>query len=62
VSGHPVQVYLSVSWILLVLLAFLGTNNATFTRSVTLLVAGIIVLPLLLLALFTFRKALRFRI
>jgi hypothetical protein len=62
VSGHPVQLYLGISWILLVLLAFLGTNNATFTRSVTLLVAAIVVLPLLLLALFTFRRSMRFRI
>ena len=44
---------LSASWILLVLLAFLSTNNAAFTGSVTLLVAVIVVLPLLLFALFT---------
>ena len=45
--------YLSASWILVVLLAFLGTNNAVFTGSVTLLVAVIVVLPLLVFALFT---------
>ena len=61
-SGHPVQLYLGIAWILLVLLAFLSTNNATFTGSVTLLVAAIVVLPLLLLALFTFRKGMRFRL
>lgn len=61
-SGHPVQLYLGLSWILLVLLAFLSTNNATFTGSVTLLVAAVVVLPLLLLALFTFRKGMRFRL
>ena len=55
IGGH-VYWYLGASWILLVLLAFLGTNNAVFTGSVTLLVAIIVVLPLLLFALFTARR------
>ena len=53
VIGGNVYWYLGASWILLVLLAVLGTNNDVFTRSVTLLVAVIVVLPLLLFALFT---------
>ena len=55
IGGH-VYWYLSASWVLLVLLAFLGTNNAVFTGSVTRLVAVIVVLPLLLFALFTERR------
>ena len=49
---NRVRRYLSVSWILLVLLTFLGTS-AVFTRNVTLLVAAILILPLILFALFT---------
>ena len=45
---------LSASWILLVLLAFLGTN-VVFTRNVTLLVAVILIFPLILFALLTLR-------
>lgn len=45
---------LSASWILLVLLAFLGTN-VVFTRNVTLLGAAILILPLILFALLTLR-------
>ena len=44
--------YLSASWMLLVVLAFLSTNTV-FTRNVTLLVAAILILPLILFALFT---------
>jgi hypothetical protein len=45
---------LSASWVLLVVLAFLGTN-VVFTRNVTLLVAAILILPLILFALLTRR-------
>ena len=50
-----VRWYLGASWILLVLLTFLGTN-AVFTRNVTLLVAAILILPLMLLALLTLER------
>jgi FtsH-binding integral membrane protein len=52
VFDRHVYWYLSASWILLVLLAFVSTNNAAFTGSVTLLVAVVVVLPLLMFALF----------
>jgi NADH:ubiquinone oxidoreductase subunit 2 (subunit N) len=53
---NHVRWYLSASWILLVLLAFLGTNAAVFTRNVTLLVAAILILPLILFALLTLAR------
>jgi hypothetical protein len=52
---NHVRWYLSASWILLVFLAFLGTN-AVFTRSVTLLVAALVILPLILFALLTLAR------
>jgi NADH:ubiquinone oxidoreductase subunit 2 (subunit N) len=53
---NHVRWYLSASWILLVLLAFLGTNAAVFTRNVTLLVASILIVPLILFALLTLAR------
>ena len=59
---NHVRWYLSASWILLVLLTFLSTNAAVFTRSVTLLVAAILILPLILFALLTLARQPRRRL